>query len=271
MATYPQTPYDEPYDHSRAKEDARNEWQHYEDDPDSEPPGKSYYLACGDTLLAPEIHAPGTTLVCPRHGLTNAITEKQWFEEHQPGGPSALVHTTPQDTPEAVFVNDPNADAVMAHWDKEAAAEAAKAAPPAPVYQPDHAVDAATARKILDQLWEGVMAGLHDSRLHDELIRAGWPQFQGYAGGEAGICMHCQQPIQHCKHAMPCPEGFEHSTDLLHHCYGGVADTVAEPAAASVRPLPGHPVLEGAGYDCHCGACEAQPGYVPRQKLQPTE
>ncbi len=28
MATYPLAPYDEEYDHSRAKEDARNAWQH---------------------------------------------------------------------------------------------------------------------------------------------------------------------------------------------------------------------------------------------------
>jgi hypothetical protein len=220
MATYPQTPYDEPYDHSRAKEDARNEWQHYEDDPDSGPPPADLL----DTMDDPAAQVQRDRLMPQACGACGGeIPADGKPPDHLPDCSLALKLST------------------------------------------------ATARKILDQLWEGVMAGLHDSRLHDELIRAGWPQFQGYAGGEAGICMHCQQPIQHCKHAMPCPEGFEHSTDLLHHCYGGVADTVAEPAAASVRPLPGHPVLEGAGYDCHCGACEAQPGYVPRQKLQPTE
>lgn len=34
--------------------------------------------------------------------------------------------------------------------------------------------------------------------------------------------------------------------------------------AGPVRPLAGHPVLEGAGYDCCCGACLAQLGYLPR-------
>jgi hypothetical protein len=83
MATYPASPDDEVYDHSRAKEDARNEWQHYEDDPDSgtppdtmDEPAAGTCSSCGDTLVAfrasgqcdgcvDEGTPPGPALRCP--------------------------------------------------------------------------------------------------------------------------------------------------------------------------------------------------------------
>jgi hypothetical protein len=112
---------------------------------------------------------------------------------------------------------------------------------------PDHfTVDLATARQILDQIWAGISAGCHDSRLYDSLIRAGWPIYEGsdrdgeqetppatYAGGEAGLCINCQQPIQRCQHPVPCGIYYEHSLDLIHTCHGGTGDTVAQPLVAA--------------------------------------
>ena len=39
-------------------------------------------MACGDSLWDFEEHAEGTSLHCPRHGATSAITEEQWLAEH---------------------------------------------------------------------------------------------------------------------------------------------------------------------------------------------
>jgi len=340
------------YDHSRAKEDARNE--RYENpecgtpqahengycpcDGEDAQDEQAYYLACGDTLLAPQYAAGGSTvLICPRHGLTSPVAEAEWLEQHPPGGPSP-------ENPEGVPVNEgvprgaqcpcgfqsrkptaaervneiaehvkahslrkppvyhragriagdlmaccgQDADALPAtdmitsddagvtcrSWTGTLAglataydAEAARAQDPGapqshaahgecpgglmrdclaagtpgwtPQLPPVPAADdpdarltltRRAARRILDQLWDGVMQGAFSSRLYDELIVAGWPQGHPYAGGEAGLCKHCRKPVQRCKHALPCPGGFEHEIDLLHHCHGGNADTVAAPA-----------------------------------------
>jgi hypothetical protein len=45
------------------------------------------------------------------------------------------------------------------------------------------------------------------------------------------------------------------------------AATATTPPMHHSVPLPGHPVLEGAGYDCGCGACLAQPGYQRRPSV----
>lgn len=115
--------------------------------------------------------------------------------------------------------------------------------------------------------------------------------FQGYSPACAECDREAAQRREHDEagpeYAAWCAGPGTHTTVTMHDAGFGGQDITLEvprcpacgsaeldcepgcPASGSthqpVRPLPGHPVLEGAGYDCCCGACEAQPGYTPRR------
>jgi hypothetical protein len=67
-----------------------------------------------------------------------------------------------------------------------------------------------TAKAILDQLWDGITAGRHDSVLYDELILNGWPQHsesESVIGGELRtfVCVACGGTGSQPTHRTDCP------------------------------------------------------------------